>query len=341
MKPLLAITVGDANGIGPEVALKAVASPRVRATCVPVLIGPETVFEFYRSQLHLRARFRKIPTMLTRADIISPSSGAHLVWEPPGLPRLRVRPGSTSAAAGSLAARSVDASFRLIKRGTLDGMVTAPISKRALHAAGIRKPGHTELLQGLAHSKNVAMMLVSPTLKVGLVTIHTPIRSLPRQLSRERLIATTTLVHQALRDAWRIRSPRIAVLGFNPHAGEGGDIGREEMTVIRPAIKRLRKESIRCSGPFPADAFFARYLPADWDAVIAMYHDQGLIPLKMSAKGKGVNVTLGLPFIRTSPDHGTAFEIAGKGMADPSSMIEAIVLAARLVRQGKSPWRNP
>jgi 4-hydroxythreonine-4-phosphate dehydrogenase len=214
--------------------------------------------------------------------------------------------------------------------GEARALVTAPVSKHALHLAGINAPGQTELLQRLTRSPHVAMMLVSGPLRVGLVTIHTPLRNVSRTLTHALLRERVTVIHRALRTDWRIRSPRLAILALNPHAGEGGDIGNEEQRVIIPVIASLREDGLRLDGPFAADAFFARYEPGVYDAVVAMYHDQGLIPLKMSARGSAVNVSVGLPIVRTSPDHGTAFDIAGRSIADPASMIEAIRTAVTL-----------
>jgi 4-hydroxythreonine-4-phosphate dehydrogenase len=228
----------------------------------------------------------------------------------------------------------------LVQGGHADAVVTAPVSKQALHLAGIRVPGQTEMLQQLTRSKQVAMMLVSPTLRVGLVTIHVPLRAVSSTLTADLLLSRCMLVYDALRGDWRISRPRLAVLGLNPHAGEGGDIGTEEQRLILPAIAALRRKGIRAEGPFPADAFFARYAPGSYDAVIAMYHDQGLIPIKMSAGGRAVNVSVGLPIVRTSPDHGTAFDIAGRGIADPRSMVEAIRLAVLIARNRRRGRRK-
>jgi 4-hydroxythreonine-4-phosphate dehydrogenase len=215
-------------------------------------------------------------------------------------------------------------------RQLIDAVVTAPVSKKALHMAGYRFPGQTEMLQRLTRSANVAMMLVSDAMRVGLVTIHLPIRQVARALTSALLRDKIETIHQTLLTDWRIANPRLAVLGLNPHAGENGDIGTEEKTVIVPVVRRLQARGMDVHGPFAADGFFGRYTPGTYDAVIAMYHDQGLIPLKMSSFGTAVNVSAGLPIVRTSPDHGTAFDIAGKGIADPRSMIEAIRCAARI-----------
>lgn len=324
MKPPVAITVGDYNGIGPEVSLKAVASPRVRDLCTPVLVGPAEVFERTASRLSLRLRFRPF------SSSPGPSGHALAILEPGGAMPVRISPGRLSAHAGAAAGAAIRASVGLVLSGEARALVTAPVSKQALHLAGIHAPGQTELLQRLTGAPHVAMMLVSGTLRIGLVTIHTPLRRVSRELTAALLRERITVIHRALRTDWGIRSPRMAVLALNPHAGEGGDCGDEEQRVIIPVIASLRDRPMRLEGPFPADAFFARYGPGSFDAVVAMYHDQGLIPLKMSARGKAVNVSVGLPIVRTSPDHGTAFDIAGRSLADPSSMIEAIRTAVAI-----------
>jgi 4-hydroxythreonine-4-phosphate dehydrogenase len=258
------------------------------------------------------------------------------VLEPEGGAPVRYAPGKLSADAGAAAGAAIVSAVRLVMGGGAGALVTAPVSKHALHLAGINTPGQTEMLQKLTGSPHVAMMLVSGPLRVGLVTIHTPLKDVPRQITAELLRERLSVIHAALRSDWRIRSPRLAVLALNPHAGEGGDIGNEEQRVIIPVLESLRKLGMRIAGPFPADAFFARYSDGLYDAVVAMYHDQGLIPLKMSARGKAVNVSVGLPLVRTSPDHGTAFDIARRFAADPASMIEAIRTAVALASGRKT-----
>jgi len=337
MKPLLAITLGDPNGIGPEITLRAVSSARVRRACTPVLVGPERVFRDVRALLNLPLRFlvaegepgrEELESFPPHVTIVASSDFA------------RVEPGLLRAEAGEAAAAAIRRAVSLALGDVAGGIVTAPIAKIVMQKAGLPFPGHTEFLQQLTGAPDVAMMLVCRALKVGLVTIHEPLRGVPPLLSAELVHRKARLVLEALRRDWLIARPRLAMLGLNPHAGESGMLGREELDVLTPALERLRGEREICDGPFPADAFFARYRAGSWDAVLAMYHDQGLIPLKMLARGKGVNVTAGLPFIRTSPDHGTAFAIAGKGVADPSSMIEAILLAARLASRRASQARR-
>jgi 4-phospho-D-threonate 3-dehydrogenase / 4-phospho-D-erythronate 3-dehydrogenase len=326
MKPRIAITMGDMNGIGPEVALKAAVSPAVRRVCEPLLVGRPEVFARYARLL------RPVPCITVTPAGGTPGRGPEVrVIEVPGA-RAVAQPGRITRKAGEAASRAIAAAARMALVGDVEAIVTAPVSKRALHMAGITYPGQTELLKDLTDSPSVAMMLVSPAMRVGLATIHLPLTRVPGALTRATLFGRITTIHRALRKDWGIAHPRLAVLGLNPHAGEGGDIGKEEQRVIIPVLERLRADGMRLEGPFPADAFFGRMDRERYDAVVAMYHDQGLIPLKMTARGRGVNYSAGLRIVRTSPDHGTAFPIAGTGTADPRSMVEAVRLAAALAR---------
>jgi len=337
VKPTVAITVGDYNGIGPEVTLRAIVHPSVRRKVNPLLVGPAEVFERRAESLGLQVRFGQLSAMAHAGTSVV------RIAEPSPAAPVKLNPGHLSFHAGAAAGAAIREGVRLTLSGTACALVTAPVSKHALHLAGIHVPGQTELLQRLTASPHVAMMLVSKTLRVGLVTIHVPIRRVPHALTQKLLHERVTVIHRALREDWRIRSPRLAILGLNPHAGESGDIGHEEQRVILPVLVALRRSGMLLDGPFPADAFFGRFAAGIYDAVVAMYHDQGLIPLKMSAGGRAVNVSVGLPIVRTSPDHGTAFDIAGRGKADPASMIEAILLAVTIAenRRKKRPRGNP
>jgi 4-hydroxythreonine-4-phosphate dehydrogenase len=329
MKPAVAITVGDYNGIGPEVVLKSIRHPAVRRICHPVLVGPARVFEFYSRRLHIDVRLKPVssdPAGMASIIQAMPSRSIPLV-ENNGDVGLSITPGSVSEHAGIVASQAIETAVHLAQEGLVRALVTAPVSKLVLHRAGVMHPGQTEMLQNLTSSHHVAMMLVSATMRVGLVTIHVPVSQVPRTITTELLLDRVRTIDDALRTDWRVRKPKLAALGLNPHAGEHGDIGTEEETTIQPALRSLRASGIDIEGPFSADSFFGTYKPGVYDAVIAMYHDQGLIPLKMSSFGKGVNVSVGLPIVRTSPDHGTAFDLAGKGVADPGSTIEAIKLA--------------
>lgn len=322
MKPVIAITIGDFNGIGPEIALKAAAHPAVRKVCVPLLVGPLSVFEHLAAKLNVRLKLQKaifpIPKNST-TYVVDVGDG---IWAD-------VQPGVVSRAAGKSAGAAIEHAVELCLRGETQAMVTAPVSKEALRLAGYDFPGQTEMVTLLSRSSRVAMMLISDVMRVGLVTIHLPVSSILQNLTTEKIVEKAKVVHEALHINYGIKKPRIAVLGLNPHAGENGLIGSEETTIIKPAIEELRSSAILVEGPFAADAFFGSKAYRDYDAVLAMYHDQGLIPLKMSSFGKAVNFSAGLRIIRTSPDHGTAFDIAGKGKADITSMVEAIKLAVK------------
>ena len=326
MKPVVAITAGDFNGIGPEIALQSALHPSVRRLCTPLLVGASSVFEFYARRYRLPLRIHPLdgsphPSQEARKAL------AISCVEPSPVAVASIKPGRVSRLAGTAAARAVETAVRLVQVGVAEAVVTAPVSKRAMHLAGVPFPGQTEMVQHLSGAPRVVMMLACRALRVGLITIHVPVAQVARQISGALIRERVQVIHEALRTDWGIRRPSLAVLGLNPHAGESGDLGTEEHRLIIPALQALRRTGMRVAGPFPADAFFARYAPGSYDAVVAMYHDQGLIPLKMLAAGRGVNVSLGLPVVRTSPDHGTAFDIAGTGCADAGSMIEAIKLA--------------
>jgi 4-hydroxythreonine-4-phosphate dehydrogenase len=326
MKPAILITMGDYNGIGPEVALKSVSSPLVRSICRPFLVGSLDVFDYYARRLRLPARLAAVDGMTTktpRGFIPVLRSGKGAIG--------RIRPGSISAASGKRSAGALERAAALCLAGDADGMVTAPVSKEAMFRSGYPYPGQTEFVAIRSKARSHAMILVAGRFRVALATIHIPLAQVPRALSMRKIAGKLRLVDATLRRDFAIRAPRIAVLGLNPHAGENGHIGKEELRVIIPAIRSARRRGIRAEGPFPSDGFFGSGGHRSFDAVLAMYHDQGLIPLKMAGFNAGVNFTAGLEIVRTSPDHGTAFDIAGKGIADPGSMIEAIRLAASII----------
>jgi 4-hydroxythreonine-4-phosphate dehydrogenase len=322
MKPVLAITIGDFNGVGPELALKAVAHPTVKRLCVPLLVGPLDVFEHVRTSLKLKLQLQKATFPVMKSTPIPVVDVGDGIWAD-------VQYGAVTKVAGRNAGVAIERAVNLCLRGEAHAIVTAPASKEALHLAGYNFPGQTEMITLLSGSQRVAMMLVAETLKVGLVTIHIPLKDVPGNLSKDKIVNKVSIVNETMESLYRISKPTIAVLGLNPHAGEIGRIGREEQDLIAPALEELRAKGMAVDGPFAADAFFGRKMFEQYDAVVAMYHDQGLIPLKMHAFGKAVNFSAGLSIIRTSPDHGTAFDIAGTGKANLSSMLEAIKLAVR------------
>lgn len=327
--PLLAISMGDAAGIGPEIIVRALAGGDA-GRCV--VIGDVGV---------MRRAVRQCGLLLPVARLDEPTDPAPPdcvpVWQPPGLPDgLADAPmGVVHAAAGRAAAACIEAAAALALDGRAAAIVTAPIHKEALAAAGVPYPGHTEMLQSLAGGPPVRMMLANPQLRVVLVTIHVALRRALELLDFDAVLSTLRITHAAAR-AWGLARPRIAVAGLNPHAGEGGLFGDEEQRFIAPAIAVAAAEGIDARGPFAPDTVFmrARHAPPDhpgeFDVVVAMTHDHGLIPVKYLGVEDGVNVTLGLPFVRTSPDHGTAFDIAGRGVADAGSLRAAIRMARAL-----------
>ena len=297
--PRLAVTLGDPRGIGPEIVAKAFADERVRGAATYTVVGPVGV---------------SVPVDEPIGD-----------WTA----------GGGDALAGALAGRAIERAVSLAQRGDVDGIVTAPLDKAALLAGGYDYPGHTEMLAALT-GKPVAMMLAASRavglaqapLRVVLATTHIPLRDVPSAVTAAAIASAAAVTRHGLRDWFGIAEPRIALCAINPHAGDHGRFGREDDDLLAPAARRAG-----IAGPFPADTVFVRAMRGEFDAVIAPYHDVGMTAIKVAAFGAAVNVTLGLPFVRTSPDHGTALDIAGRGIADPSSMIEAILLAAAIARR--------
>ena len=319
----IAITMGEPGGIGPEVIVKALYNTEISSYCSPLIIGSQAVIKDVIKLLGLSIRLKSI----NDPDESSPSPGAIEIIDVGDFNNFeKGRPTPEGGKASvSYIKRAVE--FALDKK--IDGIVTAPISKEALKMAGFNWPGHTEMLAELTGTKNFAMMLTGDLLRVILVTTHTSIKKVPDLITKERVLGTIRLSKKAC-DMLGILNPKIAVAGLNPHAGEAGIFGDEEIAEIRPAVEEACKEGIPAEGPFPPDTIFHRAYKGEIDIIVCMYHDQGLIPLKMIAFEEGINVTVGLPIIRTSPDHGTAYDIAWKGLANPSSILEAIKLASRL-----------
>ena len=335
MKQNLLITMGDCCGIGPEVA---VAAWQAQADAGLCLVGDVDVL---RRALGWRGLQLPVAKLASVAELAEVPPGCLPVWQPSGLPAglLDCPVGQIDARAGAAAAACIEAAVEAIQAGHAGGLVTAPIHKEALHAAGVQFPGHTEMLQSLAAQGGamppVRMMLANDELRTVLVTIHCSLREAIDAISCESVLQTLRISHQAMQ-RFGITAPRIAVAGLNPHAGEGGLFGNEVILHIAPAIAAARAEGINASGPFAPDTVFMRARnsaghPGEFDLVVAMTHDHGLIPVKYLGVEQGVNVTLGLPFVRTSPDHGTAFDIAGSGLADASSMQAAIRMARLLL----------
>jgi len=319
----LALTMGDPGGVGPEIIIKALYSSEVRRYCAPIVIGDRIVIEEALKLL-------KLPLTL---KIIKSPEESQTASGSINLIDVRVmkkfKKGQPTAKSGRACVSYIKKAVELALIKQVDGIVTAPISKKAFKMAGFTWPGHTEMLADLTNTKEYAMMLVGGPLRVILATIHVPLKSVPALITKDRVLKTIRLAMKAC-DMFGIKNPKIAVAGLNPHAGEAGIFGDEEIKKIIPAVEAAKKEGIPVSGPYPPDTIFHKTYKGEIDIIVCMYHDQGLIPLKMIAFEEGVNVTVGLPFIRTSPDHGTAYDIAWKGVASPTSMIEAIKLAAML-----------
>ncbi|HEX2559694.1 4-hydroxythreonine-4-phosphate dehydrogenase PdxA [Phenylobacterium sp.] len=332
MKPgPLALTLGEPAGVGPEIIVKAWSE--LRAAGPPfVVIGDAQ---------SLAAASAAGASILRR--VTSPEEAPRLFRE--GLPvldiplRAPVVAGQPSAAAASLVIRWIETAVGLALSGAVSGLVTAPIAKAPLYAAGFKFPGHTEFLGELTAAasydgaRGPVMMLAVPGLRTTLVTIHEPISKVPSLLTIERIVNAGLVTAQSLRRDFGIAAPRVAVAGLNPHAGEAGSLGREEIDVVAPAIRALKDLGVDASGPWPSDTLFPEEMRRRYDAALCLYHDQALIPVKMLDFWGGVNVTLGLPIVRTSPDHGTAFDIAGRGVARPESLIAAIRLADEIARR--------
>ena len=317
--------MGDPAGIGPEVVLKAIAEEEIRRICIPVIIGDAQLLAHTARTLDLQSGYdiirveEPIPEQLTDPVIF------HLdnIVGP-------VEPGMESGAAGKAAAEYIEAAVKLCAAGSVDAIATAPINKRALFLGGYSFPGHTEFLAHLTGSEEYAMAFVAANLRIVLISTHVPLAEAIRMVERDRIMKVISLTHRELK-RWGIERPRLAVAALNPHGAEGGLFGIEEASEIAPAIEACHGvEGINVHGPYSADTVFLRASRGEFDAVIACYHDQAMIPVKCLSFGEAVNVTLGLPFIRTSVDHGTAFDIAGKGLAEHSSMVAAIKLAAEL-----------
>ncbi|MTI88371.1 MAG: 4-hydroxythreonine-4-phosphate dehydrogenase PdxA [Balneolaceae bacterium] len=324
-KPHIGITIGDINGIGPEIILKTLSIADLSKS-IPVVFAPSGVLEHYNRELSLNCNITVVD------ETPSLQENTIHVYPLPDSP-LKITTGSLTREGGKAAMLSIDEAIRHTMRGLTDAIVTAPISKEAVNLAGYNIPGHTEYLAKHTHTDTVVMMLVNKKLRVALATTHVPVKDIVADLNPELLTSKIRVLHKSLTLKFGISNPKIAVFGLNPHAGDGGVIGLEEIELIQPVIEKLNHEGLNLHGPFPADGFFGQKLHKEFNAIFAMYHDQGLVPFKLLSFGKGVNFTAGLPIIRTSPDHGTAYDIAGKGVANPSSFKEAYNLAVHLAQK--------
>ncbi len=330
--PLIGITMGDPSGIGPEIIVKALADEETQGRCWPVVLGDLGVL----SRCALRAGEKTAFKGLTHVRDWKPIPGRIPVLSVSALGEEAALPGRPTLEGGKAMVEYILRAVDMTMEGELEAMVTCPISKALMHRAGYRYDGHTELISQVTKCRDVVMMLAGERLRVALVTIHRPLKDVPAALDQEKILKTILITAQALSRDFGLPKPRVGVAALNPHAGEEGLFGREEMEIIGPAVKRAGERGLHVEGPLPADTLFYWAAAGRFDAVVAMYHDQGLIALKLLHFSDGVNVTLGLPIIRTSVDHGTAYDIAGTGRADPSSLKAAVKMAAFMVKNRRA-----
>jgi len=337
-KPLIGFTCGDTNGIGTELLIKTLADSRMLEMCTPVIFASNKLINFYRKSLpDINFTF----SVAKDSSKINPKQiNVYNCWEED----IVVTPGVLNETGGKYAAISLMVAAEALKAGKLDGLITAPVHKKNIQSASFSYTGHTPFLKSFFGAKDVAMMLVAENMRVALLTEHIPVKEVAGFITKEAIISKLGIINQSLKKDFNINKPRIAVLALNPHAGDEGLIGKEEEEIIRPAVKEAKQRDIFCFGPFSADAFFARGQHQKFDAVLALYHDQGLIPFKSLALGEGVNFTAGLDVVRTSPDHGVAFDIAGKGTADETSFRAAVYKCIEIIQGRKEhaeQYKNP
>lgn len=326
-KPVIGITLGDVNGIGPEVIIKSLEDNRILKQFTPVIYGSGKVISFYRKQLDKENfNYQQISFI---DKVFHKKVNVLNIWDE----AIEINPGQANEIGGKYAVLSLQKAVQDLKEGKIDAITTAPLSKDLVQSDDFKFPGHTEYLTQEAGEKDSLMFLVHDTLRVGVVTGHIPLKQVSEKVTKEKIVFKLQKMIKSLQKDFGIKKPRIAVLGLNPHAGENGLLGDEEEKVIVPAINELKAGHHIVAGPFPADGFFGMQTYKQYDGVLAMYHDQGLIPFKTLAFEEGINYTAGLPFVRTSPDHGTAFAIAGKNEADETSFRNALYLANDIIRQ--------
>ena len=334
----MAITQGDTNGVGYEVILKVFEDPAMLELCTPIIYGSPKIAAYHRKALDLETNF----TIINKAEEAHQGRLNLLTCFDD---EIKVELGQPSQEAGTAALKALDRAMTDFRSGLFDVLVTAPINKATIQSPGFHFPGHTEYIEtSVGEGKKALMILMNDRLRVALVTTHLAIKNVAQAITEEKIIEKATIFHQALKRDFRISSPRIAVLALNPHAGDNGLLGAEEKNIIAPAIEALAAKGIQAFGPYPADGFFGAGSYYHFDGVLAMYHDQGLAPFKTIALDSGVNYTAGLPIVRTSPDHGTAYDIAGQGKADENSMRQAIYTAIDVWRnrqQYDEPLQNP
>jgi 4-hydroxythreonine-4-phosphate dehydrogenase len=333
-KPVIGLSCGDVNGIGLEIIIKTVADSRLLEICTPVIFANNKVLNFYRKGIpEINFNFSSVKEL---GRVNHRQVNMYNSWEE----EVAITPGVLNEIGGKYAVISLVAAAQALKEGRIDGLVTAPINKKNTQSEEFNFTGHTPYLKNLFEAQDVLMFMVADNMKVGLVTEHVPVKDIDKYITRENILSKLALMNNSLKKDFGIDKPKIAVLGLNPHAGDEGLIGTEDEEIIRPAIKDAKQKDIFCFGPYPSDAFFARGYHEKFDGVLAMYHDQGLIPFKSLAIGEGVNYTAGMDGIRTSPDHGVAFDIAGKNKAEESSFRAAIFRCVDIINSRKEYAEN-
>ncbi|HEY3402987.1 MAG TPA: 4-hydroxythreonine-4-phosphate dehydrogenase PdxA [Ohtaekwangia sp.] len=330
-KPRIGITLGDMNGIGPEVIIKALSDNRLLNSITPVVYGSTKAISFYKKLMN-NEEFN-YSQVRGKGQFAPKSINVVNCWED----NIEVNPGKASKESGRASFQALKQACEELKEGVIDALVTAPIDKHSIHSEEFPFTGHTEYLTKYFGASESLMFLVSDSLKVGLVTEHLPIKEVAAAITKEKIESKLKVMEQSLRKDFGVNKPRIAILGLNPHAGDGGLVGQEEEQIIKPLIAEYRNKGKLVFGPFPADGFFASGQYSKYDGVLAMYHDQGLAPFKSISFENGVNFTAGLPVVRTSPDHGTAYGLAGKNQADESSLREAIYRALDIAKHRMEP----
>jgi len=329
-KPRIGITLGDLNGIGPEVVIKALSDNRLLNLMTPVVYGSTKVLSFYRKLMNLEEFNYSV--VKTKGQLFPKTINVVNCWEDV----YEITPGQPSRQTAKAALLCLKKAVEEVKEGLIDGFVTGPIDKNTIHGEDFPFQGHTEYLTQEFNAGESLMLMVGNDLKVGLVTEHIPVKDVSSLITKERVELKIRLMELTLKNDFLINKPKIAVLGLNPHAGDEGLLGTEEIEVIKPVIQDLKSKGKLIFGPFPADGFFATGQHAKYDGIIAMYHDQGLVGFKTLSFGSGINYTAGLPYVRTSPDHGTAYNLAGKNEASESSMREAMYVACDIIRNRKA-----
>jgi len=327
-RPLIGITMGDPAGIGPEIIVAGLADPTIHESCRPLVLGDAGILSTALLDYCNRTGRGLTLNVIRKPGEARGNPGAIDLIAVSELGDSAIQPGRPTVAGGRAMVAAIFRAAEMALRADIAAMVTCPISKALMHKAGYAFEGHTQMIAHLTNTPDVVMMLAGERLRVTLVTIHCAIRDVPDLLTVDRVLKTIRITEEALRRDFNLPRPRLAVAALNPHGGEGGLFGDEEARIIAPAVDKARKQGMRAEGPFPADTLFHGAASGAYDAVVAMYHDQGLIPLKLLHFSDAVNITLGLPIIRTSVDHGTAYDIAGTGKADPSSLKAAISMAA-------------